>query len=84
MKKLWKLWSIFTLAVILGTATNTVFSYYYHDPYEGIPCSECPTNSRIRNAPNPREECKACCSSQCEREEERRSCMNRCDQLPQP
>ena len=83
--KLWKLCSIFALTVILGAATNTVLSYYYDNPYEGIPCSECPTSPRIRNRPNPKEECKACCSSQCETQQERDTCLKRCEnEIPQP
>ena len=82
MRKLWKLWSIFTLAVILGATANMVLSYYYHDLYEGIPCSDCP--NAFKNRPNPREECKACCSAKCETQQEKDACLSRCDQLPRP
>jgi hypothetical protein len=78
--KFWKLCSVFALAVILGAATNTAISYYYHDPYEGITCSDCP--NAFKSKPNPREECRACCSAKCDMQQERDSCLNRCDQLP--
>jgi len=80
MRKGAKILLTFFVGLVIGTLT--AYGYYYHDPYEGIPCSDCP--KAFNSRPNPREECKACCTARCERESERNNCFTQCDRLPQP
>lgn len=78
MKKAAKMWLTFVLSLTIGALT--AYGYYYHDPYEGLSCSDCP--KVFQNKPNRQEECRACCSAKCETDSDRQNCLNQCDNIP--
>lgn len=73
------MWLIFALSLTIGALT--AYGYYYHDPYQGVSCYDCPKVAK--NKPNPKQECKICCGAKCEDTESREKCLTQCDSLPE-
>jgi len=69
MKKGRKLWSAFTISVLLGAMVGIVLSYSTGDG----DCYQCPSDYR-----NDQEKCRACCSARCEHPIDLEKCWTLC------
>ncbi|MCS3917737.1 hypothetical protein M2350_000134 [Candidatus Fervidibacter sacchari] len=69
MKKGWKLWSAFTVSVLLGAIVSTVLSYSTSDG----DCYQCPSEYR-----KDEQKCRACCGARCEHPIDWEKCLTLC------